>query len=279
MYGMSQGIPIAERTLGELLPERLTWSLCIHTNKGTEVWVIAGMLVQYLESVTDSIIVRNEKEEPIGIIGGKEIMENLLKNPTSSLFYGTKVEDIMESVPIVVSIETKYKDLMGFWKERSRAYAIIPNDWGFYSAISAQKVLEIGKKCETDLTIEDMPKKKLLTFKKGDTFGKIINSMFDNKARKIFLEGTTKYLSDRLIIEAITEKMKYLKETDDFLNETGDNVDLEDAKVVSENLKINEISTVMYDLAHPCVIYNDWLVTPWDICNVLMNKKITKYIV
>ena len=168
---------------------------------------------------------------------------------------------------------------MHFWKERERAYAVITNDWGFYSAISAQKILEIGKRCKTELTIEDLPKKKLLTFKKGDTFGKIINSMFDNKSRKIFLKGTTKYLSDRLIIETISEKMKYLKETNDFLNETVDNVDLEEAKFVSKNLKINEISSVMYDLAHPCVLYKDWLVTPWDICNILLSDKITEYAV
>lgn len=164
---MSQDQSIAERTLGELLPERLTWTLCIHIDEGKEVWVIAGMLSQYLESATDSIIVRDEKENPIGIIGGKEIMANLLKNPTSSLFYETKVEGIMEPDPVTVSRDTKYKDLVNFWKERGRAYAIIPNDWGFYSAISAQKILEIGKRCKTDLTIGDMPKKKLFTFKKG----------------------------------------------------------------------------------------------------------------
>jgi len=274
---MLQDQPIAERTLGELLPERLTWTLCIHIDKGKEVWVIAGMLAQYLESDTDSIIVRDEKENPIGTIGGKEIMASLLKNPTSSLFYGTKVEDIMEPDPVTVSRDTKYKDLMGSWKERDRAYAVIPNDWGFYSAISAQKILEIAKRCKTDLTIEDIPKKKLLTFKKGDTFDKIINSMFENKARKIFLEGTTKYLSDRLIIETITEKMKHLKETNDFLNQTVDIIDLEEAKVISKNLKINEISSVMYDLAHPCVIYNNLLVTPWDICKVLLSERITQY--
>ncbi|MCV0409391.1 CBS domain-containing protein [Nitrosopumilus sp.] len=276
---MSQNIPIAERTLGELLPERLTWSLCIHTNKGTEVWVVTGMLVQYLESATDSIIVRDEKENPIGTIGGKEIMANLLKNPTSSLFYGTNVEDIMEPNLVTVSKDTKYKDLMNFWKERGRAYAIIPNEWGFYSAISAQKVLEIGKKCRTNLTIEDLPKKKLVTFRKGDTFGDLINSMFDNKARKILLEGTNKYLSDRLIIEAISEKMKHLTETDDFLNESADIVELEEAKVVSDNLKIDELSKMMYDMVHPCIMYKDWLVTPWDICNVLLSEKITKYVV
>lgn len=163
------------------------------------------------------------------------------------------------------------------WKQRVRAYAIIPNEWGFFSAISAQKILEIGKRCQTELSIGDMPKTSLLTFRKGETFGKIINQMFENKSRKIFLEGTTKYLSDRLIIETITEKMKCLKETDDFLNETVDNVDLEDAKVISENLRINEISSTMHDMAHPCVIYKDWLVTPWDICKILLSEKITQY--
>ncbi len=274
---MAQDIPIAERTLGELLPERLTWSLCIHIDKGTEVWVVTGMLVQYLESATDSIIVRDKDQNPIGTIGGKEIMENLLKNPTSSLFYGTKVEDIMEPHPVMVSKDTRYKDLMNFWKGRGRAYAVIPNDWGFYSAISAQKILEIGKKCKTNLTIEDLPKKKLVTFKKGDTFGDIINSMFDNKARKILLEGSNKYLSDRLIIEAISEKMKHLKETDDFLHEPVDIVELEEAKVIECNLKINEIASMMYDMAHPFIIYKDWLVTPWDICKILLSPEITEY--
>jgi predicted transcriptional regulator len=276
---MSQDVPISERTLGELLPERLTWSLCIHIDKGKEVWVVTGMLSQYLESATDSVIVRDEKHNPIGIIGGKEIMENLLKNPTSSLFYGMKVEDIMEPDPVRVTKNTKYKDLMKSWKERGRAYAVIPNEWGFYSAISAQKILEIGMRCKTNLTISDLSKKQPITFKKSDTFGSVINLMFENKARKALLKNSNKYLSDRLIIEAISEKMKHLKETDDFLNEPVDIVGLEEAKEIFDDLKINEISKMMYDMAHPFVIYKDWLVTPWDICKALLSPDITEYAV
>jgi hypothetical protein len=100
--------------------------------------------------------------------------------------------------------------------------------------------------------------------------------MLNNKARKILLEDTNKYLNDRLIIEAISEKMKHLRETDDFLNESADIVEIEDAKVISENLKINEVSSMMYDMAHPFVMYKDWLVTPWDICNVLLSPRITE---
>ena len=272
---MSHSVSIRESTLGELFPERLSWTLCIHVDKGKEVWVVAGMLVQYLESATDSVIVRDEKRNPIGVIGGKEIMANLLENPTSSLFYETKVEDIMELNPITVSKDTKYEELMKKWKERGRAYAIVANEWGFYSVISAQKILEIGKRCKTNLTVEDLPKKEIVTFKKSDTFDSVINSMFDNKSRKILLENSTKYLSDRLIIETITEKMKHLKETDNFLDKSVENVELEEAKVINKNLKINEVSDIMYDMAHPFVMYKDWLVTPWDICNVMLSPDVT----
>ncbi|MBI5859533.1 MAG: CBS domain-containing protein [Nitrosarchaeum sp.] len=273
---MIQDLPIAERTLGELLSDTLTYSLCIHIDKGTEVWVVAGMLVQYLESATDSVMVR-EGEKPIGTIGGKEIMENLLENPSSGLFYGTKVEDIMEPNPVIVTKDIRYKDLMEYWKERGRAYAIIANEWGFYSAISAKKILEIGMRCKTNLSIRDLPKKIPITFKKDDTLGAIINSMFKNKTRKILLENSNKYLNDRIILEAITEKMKYLKETDDFLNLPASIIGLEEARVIFDDLQINEVSAMMCDMEHPYVIYKDWIVTPWDICNILLSKEITKY--
>ena len=271
-----QDIPIRERTLQELLPDTLNYSLCIHIDKGKRVWVVAGMLVQYLESATDSVMVR-DNEKPIGVIGGKEIMENILKNPNSSLFYDTNVEEIMEPRPVTVTKDTKYKDLMKYWKERGRAYAIIANEWGFFSAISAKKILEIGMRCKTKISIRDLPKKQPITFKKNDNFGSIINSMFENKTRKILLENSSKYLNDRLIIETITEKMKHLTDTEDFLSESANIVKLEEARTIFEDLTINEISAMMYDMEHPYVIYEDWIVTPWDICNILLSEEITEY--
>lgn len=149
--------------------------------------------------------------------------------------------------------------------------------WGFYSAISSKKILEIGMRCKTNLSICDLPKKIPITFKKDDTLSAIINSMFKNKTRKILLENSNKYLNDRIIIEIITEKMKYLKETDDFLNLPASIIELEEARVIFDDLQINEVSAMMYDMEHLYVIYKDWIVTPWDICNILLSKEITKY--
>jgi predicted transcriptional regulator len=269
-------VALADRTLRELLPETLTYSLCIHIEKGKEVWVVAGMLAQYLESATDSVLVV-DAGKPVGVIGGKEIMENLLENPTSSLFYGTKVEDIMEVNPLIITDDTKYRDLMKHWQQRGRAYAIIANEWGHYSAISAKKILEIGMRCKTNLSISDLPKKSLITFKKDDVMGSIIKSMFENKTRKILLENSNKYLNDRIIVETITEKMSHLKEMDYFLNIPANIIELEEARVIFDDLKINEVSAMMYDMEHPYVIYKDWTVTPWDICNILLSKSITDY--
>ena len=266
---------LADRTLRELLPETLSYSLCIFIEKDKEVWVVAGMLAQYLESATDSVLVLDDGK-PVGTIGGKEIMENLLKNPTSGLFYGTKVEDIMEPNPLLVTENTKYFDLMKQWQKRGRSYAIMKNEWGHYSAISAKKILEIGMRCKTNLTIRDLPKKPSVTFKKDDTMGSIIKSMFENKTRKILLENSNKYINDRIIVETITEKMRHLKDMDYFLNVPVNTIELEEARVIFDNLTINELSAMMYDMEHPYIIYKDWIVTPWDICNVLLSKDITE---
>lgn len=273
---MDSELPISERTLEELLAETLDWSLCITIDKGKEVWVVAGMLVQYLESITDSVSV-TDGDKIIGTIGGKEILENLLKNPTNSLFYGTLVEDIMEKNPLRVSGQTKYKDLISQWRQRGRAYAILPNRWGHYSAISAAKILEIGMLCKTNLSVSDGPKKPIITFKPDDSLGTVINAMFENKTRKILLENSNKYINDRIILEAISEKLEYLKNIDNFLEMPASAIELEEARVIFDDLKIHEVSAIMYDMEHPYVIYKDMLVTPWDICMALLSEDITLF--
>jgi hypothetical protein len=46
-------------------------------------------------------------------------------------------------------------------------------------------------------------------------------------------------------------------------------VSLDEAKVVSEDLSLSYISKIMYELSQPLVIYENSVISPWDICNVL----------
>lgn len=274
VYGKKPAI--SENTLEFLLPDSLTSSLCVNIDKGLEVWVVAGMLVQYLETLTDSVVVR-EANKPIGMIGGKEIIKGVFDDPSHSFFYKNKVEDIMDTNLIQVTKHHTLNELLSIWKETSRAFAIIPNELYDYSAISAKKILQIGTRCKTDMIISDIPKKKTITFKKDDTVKDIINSMLENKTRKLLLEDSYLYINDRIIIEKIAEELKFLTDTYDFLDIPANTFKLEEAKVVSENLTIPEVSKILFEMTHPYVIYQDQVVSPWDICTTLSSENLIDY--
>jgi CBS domain-containing protein len=269
-------IPISQISLYDLFGESLTSSLCVNIEKGTETWVATGMLVQQLESFTDSVVVR-ENDKPIGIVGGKDVIVKLIENPSSTLFYETKVEDIMEERWPTVSKETKLVELIEFWKKTRRAFAAIPNEFSDYSAISAKKLLYVGGKIKTDIKISDLPGKKLITFKKESTIGDVLNLMLEGNTRRLILENSTKFINDRIILQKITEELKCLQDVNNFLEIPISEFKIEEVKVVSENLTISEVSQIMYEMEHPCVMFQDNIITPWDICLILLSEKITDY--
>ena len=127
-------------------------------------------------------------------------------------------------------------------------------------------------RCKTNLSVRSLPKKPIITFNPDDSLGTVINSMFENKTRKILLENSNKYINDRMILETISEKLGYLKNIDNFLEMSSDTIELEEARVIFDDLKIHEVSAMMYDMDHPYVIYKDISISPWDICNILMSK-------
>jgi predicted transcriptional regulator len=268
--------PISNLSLDELLPDSLTSTLCVNIEKGTKIWVVTGMLVQYLESFTDTVVVR-DKDKPVGIVGGKHVIQKLVDNPTSDLFDNTNVEDIMTTKFIKISKRTKLRELLDFWKQTRIAFAIIPNEFSDYSELSARKLLEIGMRCKTDVSVCDLPEKKLVTFTKDFTIGNIINSMLEHGTRRLLLEGTTKFINDRIILEKIAGDLKYLRGTDNFLNIPVSDFPFGEAKEISEDLPISEVSKLLYKMEHPYIVYGKRVVSPWDICLCLLSDKLTEY--
>lgn len=269
-------LPISERSLSYLLQNSLTSSTCFSITKNTKVRVAIGMLIHYLESFTDSLVVR-DGPSPIGLIAGKKIIENLIKNPTADFLDNTKVEDIMEKDVFVVTPQTKLGDLLLKWVQTRRAFALIKNRFWDYSPLSVRKLLEIGAKCKTTHTISQLPKKKVITFKKDDTFGDVMNSMVDNKTRKLLLEGSSQFIDDRVICEKIKKELEYLHGVDNFLDLPINLLRLPKAQVISEDVTIPEISKIMYSMMYPYVIFKDQVISPWDICLSLQSEEIIEY--
>jgi predicted transcriptional regulator len=258
---------ISKRPLSELLQNSLTSTPCVNVRKNAKVRVVAGMLVQYLETFTDSVVVR-DGTKPIGVIGGKEIIQGVYKNPSSDFFEMKQVEDITDSRLNVITPDTSIKELISLWKEVGRAFAIIDMGNDDYSVISVKKLLEIAINSNFEFHISEIPKKKIITFDKDATFGNVMKLMLENKCRKILLEGTNQFINDRIIIETI-EKFDFLLGNDNFLDIPVSVVALENAKVISEDLSISDVSKIMYDMSQPLVIHEDRVISPWDVCMVL----------
>jgi len=266
---------ISQMSLSELFGDSLTSSLCVNVQKGTKTWVATGMLVQQLESFTDAVVIR-ENDKPIGIVGGKDVIAKLIDEPTSDFFYKTNVEDIMEERWPTVSKDTKLHELIGFWKNTRRAFAAIPNEFSDYSTISAKKLLEVGKRIKTNISISELPEKKLVTFTKDITIGDILDLMLEKNTRRLILENSNKFINDRIILEKISEELKYLQDVENFLGIPISEFKLEKVKEISEDLSISEVSKIMYEMEHPCVIFHDKIITPWDICLILLSENLTE---
>ncbi|VVC06207.1 CBS domain protein [uncultured archaeon] len=266
---------ISELTLEELFPRTLTDTVCINLNKGREVWVATLMCAQYVESFVDSIIVRDDDFKPIGIVGGYDILNHLRKNPTRDFQYHTKVGEIMFKDLPQIEKKTKLRDLIEIWKNSRRAFAIIPNEFGDCSAVSARKMIEVGTKCKTDISVSSMPKKKIATFRQDDSLGKILNMMFENKTRKLLLENSNQFISDRLILAEISRMLKFQTDINYFLDIPVSQFKLENIKTITEDLKFNQLCSLMEQMEHPYVFYNGTIFTPWDVCLTLLRDDLT----
>ena len=100
--------------------------------------------------------------------------------------------------------------------------------------------------------------------------------MLENGVRRLLLENTSKFINDRMILEKISEDLKYLRGIDNFLEMPITEFSFADAKVISDDLTITDASKIMYEMEHPYLLFQNKVVTPWDICLILLSEKLTE---
>ena len=265
---------ITNYSLKKLLGNSLTSHPCVSIKNTDKVWTGSILLIHYLESFTDSLVV-TKNDSPIGIVGGQDVLSALTENPTSELFFEKNMGDIMYPEVSKISSQTKLSDLISQWKESRRAFSIIPNLLGNYSSISARSMMEIGIKIKTDLKISNLPKKEPITCTKNDTIKRVIDLMFANKTRKILLENSTKFISGRIILEKISRDLEHLKKCKNFFELQISDFMLPEAKKIEDDISLPEAYKIMMSSIHPYIIYKKQPVTPWDLCLALLSDEIS----
>jgi hypothetical protein len=147
----------------------------------------------------DQIVVL-DNNNIVGTVGGYDLLAHIRKNLTRKLQYESKVEDIMFSPVPIIEKSTKFKDLMENWKHSRRAFSIFrtefDSDW---FSISARKMLQVGMRVKTNFSTLSIQKNKIVTFQIGDTLDEILGLMYKNMTRKVLLENSNQFISDRII--------------------------------------------------------------------------------
>jgi hypothetical protein len=100
--------------------------------------------------------------------------------------------------------------------------------------------------------------------------------MLEKNTRRLILENSNKFINDRIILEKISEELKYLQDVENFSDISIKEFKLEKIREVSEDLSIPEVSKIMYEMEHPCVIFQNKIITPWDICLILLSENLVE---
>lgn len=259
--------PIRQLSIIEAFPHSLYTTPIVGIFKQSKVGTASSLLRFFLESFTDQLVVI-ENEKPCGVLGGADIIRNMMKTPSYDFFKSTSVEQIMQNEFLMVNEKQQLSDLIQKWVQSRRAFAIIQNGLDFF-AISIRTLLDIYPFLNADLTISDIPKKKTIWFTKDQPVREILNLMFENHTRRLILKNSEYYVSDRLIIETICSDLKYLHDIDNFLDMDCSVFKLEKVKMIPRHTTIPQLFKIMHVAVHPYVMCDDQVFTPFDALTIL----------
>ena len=263
---------IREQSISDLFSENLSDTACVFIDHDREVWLATEMCAEYTESSVDQIVVL-DKNNIVGTVGGYDLLAYIRKNPTRKFQYESKVENVMFTPVPIIDKSLKFRDLMEKWKHSRRAFSIfrVGFDSNWFS-ISARKVLQVGLKVPTNFSTLSIQKNRIVTFNTDDTIGNILDLMYKNMTRKLLLENSNQFISDRILLGEISRILKFEENVEDILDFPISHTRLEHVTSVKKDLKLSEVCSIINKSDHPYLMYKDTVVTPWDICLVLSSE-------
>ena len=257
------GKSLNQCTVEEIMPHLLVYSSMATIEGNEKMRVATSMLVRFLTSHTNNLVVM-ESDVPIGMIGGKEVLNGLYKNPTWDFFSEHTVLENMNRNMDTISPKTKVDDLLRKMNSDGRDFALIQTTDGEFSTISARRLLEVGILCDTRIKVSDMPAKKIVTFQKEDTIGFVIKEMLQKNTDIIILEHTPLFVTPQIILEKILE-LNYLEGIENFLDSKVNKLNLQSGRIISDNITVPEMCKIMLSMKNSFVMTQNNVLTPWDL--------------
>jgi len=262
-----KNLGLQECLFDDLLPKTLVSSPISSIENTDNVWIACSMLSRVSDTTSNLVVLQTDF--PLGILGGKEILKGLLKNPTPYYFYDILVEEIMNRRFYLDTREAKLEKILEQMCKTKSEFVILQNSKQSFSAISIREILEVGALCKSNFEVSNLPDKKIKNFRRDDTVEDIIKSLIQDNTEFLLLENESLFIDSMTIIEKIVGDLNYLKNCNNFLDLNASIFKLERPKLVPNNLTLSEICQTMLAMKHPYIMTSNQLFTPRTILEIL----------
>jgi len=262
-----KNLELQECIFEDILPQTLVSSPISSIENTDNVWIACSMLSRVSDSTNNLVVL--DKEFPLGILGGKEILRGLLNNPTPCYFHDILVEEIMNRRFYLDTRNVKLDKILEQMHKTKSEFTILQNSKQSFSAVSIREILEVGALCKSNFEISNLPDKKITSFRRDDTVEDIIKLLVEDNTEILLLENESLFIDSMTIIEKIVGDLKYLKNCNNFLDLNASIFKLERPKLVPNNLSLSEICQSLLSMKYPYVMTSNHLFTPRTILEIL----------
>ncbi len=262
-----KNLELQECLFDDLLPYSLSSSPISSIGNTDNVWIASSMLSRVADTTNNLVVL--EKEFPIGIIGAKEILKGLLKNPTPYYFHDILSQEIMNRKFYLDTRNIKLEKLLEQMYKTKSEFIILQNSKQSFSSVSIREILEIGALCKTNFDATDLSSQKVKIFRREDTIEDLIKSLIHENTEVLLLENESLFIDPMTVIEKIAGDLNFLKDCENFLDLSASIFKLERPKLIPEKLSVSEICQIMLHMRHPYIMTSDQLLTPRSILKIL----------
>lgn len=262
-----KNLELQECLFDDLLPISLSSSPISSIGSIDNVWIACSMLSRVSDTTNNLVVL--EKEYPLGIIGAREILRGLLKNPTPYYFHDILAQEIMNRRFYLDTRNARLDKILEQMHKTKSEFTILQNTKHSFSAVSIREILEIGALCKTNFQASDLADRKIKIFRRDDTIEDIIKSLMLDNTEVLLLENESLFIDPMTIIEKIAGDLNYLKDCNDFLGLNASIFKLHQPKLIPEKLSLSEICQTMLYMKHPYIMTSNKLLTPRNIIEIL----------
>lgn len=255
---------VLECKIEEILPYSTISSVNPIIDKNDRISLITSMLLRFHSHLINKIVVM-ENNKPIGTVSDLDVLRGLNRNPKFEFFNNNVVKDIIDKNMIIVRSNTKISNLLKELQDKNSEFAIIENNKIGFSAISTNRLLQIGLLLNSSIKISNILVKKYPSFKTTDSISDVISHMLLNNTGISILENSSSFITAHMILEKIQNELKYLQGIDDFIHLKMNSFELNQFVIASDNKTISDMCKIMLNINQPYVMTETHALTPQDV--------------